>query len=78
MYLYHYYESTGLPFANLSDLSVNEANDVLNKIKKISPILSTHKDTKNMLNTEETAKAYFAADLLKRRCYQKCSLLYDY
>lgn len=46
MYLYHYYESTGLPFANLSDLSVNEANDVLNKIKKISPILSTHKDTK--------------------------------
>ena len=34
MYLYHYYESTGLPFANLSDLSVNEANAVLNKIKK--------------------------------------------
>ena len=37
MYLYHYYESTGLPFANLSDLSVNEANAVLNKIKKDKP-----------------------------------------
>lgn len=72
MYLYHYYESTGLPFANLSDLSVNEANDVLNKNKKkISPILSTHKDTKNMLNTEETAKAYFAADLLKKAVLSK-------
>ena len=39
MYLYHYYESTGLPFANLSDLSVNEANAVLNKIKKETSIM---------------------------------------
>ena len=37
MYLYHYYERTGLPFANLSDLPVNEANDILNKIKRDKP-----------------------------------------
>ena len=35
MYLYHYYEKTSQPFLNLSDLSIEEANQVLENIKKI-------------------------------------------
>lgn len=75
MYLYHYYESTGLPFANLSDLSVNEANAVLNKIKKDKPNSQHAQRHENMLNTEETAKAYFAADLLKKAVLSKKIIL---
>ena len=37
MYLYHYYEKTSQPFLNLSDLSIEEANQVLENIKKTKP-----------------------------------------
>lgn len=37
MYLYHYYDKSGTPFRNLSELSVEDANAVLNKIKAEKP-----------------------------------------
>ena len=37
MYLYHYFDSTGLPFSNLSDLPLDEAKSVLNGIKETKP-----------------------------------------
>ena len=37
MYLYHYYDRSGKPFRNLSELSVNEAQEVMRKIKAEKP-----------------------------------------
>lgn len=37
MYLYHYFDKTVGPFRNLSDLSVEEAKDVLHSIKERKP-----------------------------------------
>ncbi|MCL2774733.1 MAG: hypothetical protein FWD71_15505 [Oscillospiraceae bacterium] len=37
MYLYHYFDKTIGPFVNLSDVSVDEAKAILNKIKEIKP-----------------------------------------
>lgn len=37
MYLYHYYEKDRLPFLNLSDLPFEEANRILDNIKKNKP-----------------------------------------
>ena len=37
MYLYHYYDKSGAPFRNLSELSVDEAKAVLEKIKTERP-----------------------------------------
>lgn len=37
MYLYHYYDKTIGPFRNLSDVSVEEARDILNQIKREKP-----------------------------------------
>lgn len=37
MYLYHYFERAIGPFKNLSDLSINEAEEVLKKIRNARP-----------------------------------------
>jgi len=37
LYLYHYYDKTIGPFKNLSDISIEEANEVLCKIKAAKP-----------------------------------------
>ena len=37
MYLYHYYNKNSKPFLNLSDLSLNEANSLLDKIRLTAP-----------------------------------------
>lgn len=37
MYLYHYYDKTIGPFRNLSDVSFEEANEILNEIKRNKP-----------------------------------------
>ncbi len=37
MYLYHYYERGTRPFSNISELPVNEAEEVLNRIKVERP-----------------------------------------
>lgn len=37
MYLYHYYEKTSQPFLNLSDLSIEEANIILENIRITMP-----------------------------------------
>lgn len=37
MYLYHYYDETLEPFLNLSDLSIDKAKNILDKIKQEKP-----------------------------------------
>ena len=37
MYLYHYFDKTIGPFASMSDLSIEEANNVLRDIKETKP-----------------------------------------
>ena len=37
MYLYHYYDASIGPFKNLSDLSEDDAKNLLNSIKKERP-----------------------------------------
>ena len=37
MYLYHYYDKTIGPFKNLSDISIEEANEVLREIANNKP-----------------------------------------
>ena len=37
MYLYHYFDKKTGPFRNLSELSIEEAKSVLNKIKETKP-----------------------------------------
>lgn len=37
MYLYHYFDSTIGPFVNLSDIPMEEANAVINRIKQTKP-----------------------------------------
>jgi hypothetical protein len=42
-YLYHYYEKSNGPFRNLSDLTINEAQKVLNEIKAKNQVLAAHR-----------------------------------
>jgi hypothetical protein len=37
MYLYHYFDKTIGPFVNLSDLPIDEAKTIMDKIKKEKP-----------------------------------------
>lgn len=38
MYLYHYYDSSRLPFLNLSDLTQEKAENILDVIKRVNPV----------------------------------------
>jgi hypothetical protein len=42
-YLYHYYEKKIGPFKNLSDLSLDQAQDVLGKIKAENQVMAAHR-----------------------------------
>jgi hypothetical protein len=42
-YLYHYYEKKIGPFKNLSDLSLEQAQDVLGKIKAENQVMAAHR-----------------------------------
>lgn len=49
MFLYHYFDKTVGAFANLSELSIEEATEVLRKIKKEKPnVQSAQRDTEYM------------------------------
>ncbi len=53
MHLYHYYNEAVGPFANLSELENKEANRILQKIKKESPLVKPKSGvTKQLPNTE--------------------------
>jgi len=43
MYLYHYFDKTIGPFVNLSDLQIDEANNILYEIKKLKPNVQSAK-----------------------------------
>jgi hypothetical protein len=42
-YLYHYYEKSFGPFRNLSDLSIEEAQSILDRIKKENTTFAAHR-----------------------------------
>ena len=43
MYLYHYFDKTIGAFVNLSDVPINEANNILNEIRKSKPNVQSAK-----------------------------------
>ena len=64
MYLYHYFEKTTGPFRNLSDLSVEEAKEVVRRVKEERPgtqCASRHdKYVEYRRNCEKILRAEFA------------------
>lgn len=42
-YLYHYFEKSKGPFLNLSDLCINEAQEVMDKIKENNSLMASHR-----------------------------------
>ena len=59
MYLYHYYDKKGKPFQNLSDLSFEEANQVLENIRKTNPDSFCAKRSEDYM----TSRLYFESIL---------------
>lgn len=63
LYLYHYYDKTYRPFLNLSDLSFEDANKVMDHIRKTKPktlAAKRHPDyMKNRLYYEEILRTEF-------------------
>ncbi|MGM1048082.1 MAG: hypothetical protein ACQEXX_18335 [Bacillota bacterium] len=43
-YLYHYYEKSKGPFMNLSDLTLIQAQNVLDKLKRESDVMAAHRN----------------------------------
>jgi hypothetical protein len=43
LYLYHYYDKTIGPFANLSDIPIDEAREILDRIKETKPYVQSAK-----------------------------------
>lgn len=48
MFLYHYYDAKIGPFKNISDLSVDDAKQLLDEIKKKDRIVNVQKGKKVM------------------------------
>lgn len=72
LFLYHYYDKSAKPFLNLSDLEIDEAKVVLNKIKVNKPEVQSAKRhdsyVEDRLNFEEILRAEFLkkGGLIKR------------
>ncbi len=66
MYLYHYYDKTTGPFRNLSDLSIDEANQILQEIAITKPDVQCAKRQKDYMN----ARVYYE-DILRNEFQKK-------
>jgi len=63
-YLYHYYEKRNGPFKNLSDLSLVEAQKVLDKIKAENSVMAVHRYVgylERRKDLEQIARSLFIA-----------------
>lgn len=52
-YLYHYYEKSRGPFANLSDLSEAQADEVLESIRKQNDVMASRRDQGYLVRRRE-------------------------
>lgn len=70
MFLYHYYDKEIGPFMNLSELSIDEANAVLNKIKKEKPnVQSAQRDPEYMF------RRHMYEDILRKEFLKKGGII---
>lgn len=65
MYLYHYYEKTSRPFLNLSDLSIEETNQVLENIRKTKTSVQCAKRQSDYMNTRLYYENILREEILK-------------
>lgn len=66
MYLYHYYEKTSQPFLNLSDLSMEEANQILENIRITKPNVQCAKRQHDYMNARIYYENILREEFLKK------------
>lgn len=66
MYLYHYYDKSNLPFLNLSDISAEEANKILDNIRKTKPQTLCAKRNPNYMELRLYYEEILRAEFLKK------------
>lgn len=71
MYLYHYYDKTIGPFKNLSNLSIEDANDVLHKIAITKPNVQCAKRHDDYMQS----RIYYE-NILRNEFQKKCGLIH--
>lgn len=78
MYLYHYYDKEIGPFRNLSDLSIEEANRVLEEIAVKKPNVQCVKRQSDYMQARVYYESILRNEFIKKRWinYQKSSTLY--
>jgi len=70
MFLYHYFDKTIGPFVNLSDVSIDEVNAILNTIKITKPnVQSAQRDAEYM------ERRYFYEEILREEFIRKGGFL---
>ena len=71
MFLYHYYDKNIGPFKNISDLSLDEANRVLQEIAITKPNVQCAKR-----NSDYMKARVFYENILRNEFKKKCGLIY--
>lgn len=66
MYLYHYYDKSNFPFLNLSDISTEEANKILDNIRKTKPQTLCAKRNPNYMELRLYYEEILRAEFLKK------------
>lgn len=70
IFLYHYFDKTMGPFVNLSDIAVDEANVILNKIKEIKPSTqSAQRDSEYMF------RRHMYEDIIRKEFLKKGGII---
>lgn len=69
MFLYHYFDKKTGPFMNLSELSMEQANNILNKIKEEKPTTqSSQRDAEYMF------RRHMYEDIIRKEFLKKVEL----
>ena len=79
MYLYHYYNKNSKPFLNLSDLSLEDANSTLAKIRLTNPDSFCAKRPPEYMNNRFYYENILREEFKKKRWNNQkiCPSLYD-
>ena len=66
IFLYHYFDKSIGPFVSLSDLSINEANDVLHKISEEKPNVQSASRMSTYMNRRFEIEEILKTEFLKK------------
>lgn len=71
LYLYHYYDKTIGPFVNLSDIPIDEAREILDRIKETKPNVQSAKR-----HSEYMEDRHYYEGILRREFAKKGGIIY--